>query len=217
MGDVKDLDRVLAISDKFEAELDDFLALLTFGDTEKSRAVVAMSCIVFEHASSLRVLVNSGLPTSAMALLRLQYDAIVKQLWLTYSASELEVKKALTPLTLENEQKEKNSQVSTNTMLADLAKNAHPSLYRQLSEFKTYSGKALNSFVHGGIHAVSRKIEGYPIALLLQAIKSSNNLISMSSMGLTELLGDYKLSLQVAEISKRYAECLQLSNPVIQG
>jgi len=50
-----------------------------------------MCSVAFEHAESVKVLIASGNFTSALGLVRLQYEALVRAMWLLYSASDIAV------------------------------------------------------------------------------------------------------------------------------
>ena len=49
-----------------------------------------------------------------------------------------------------------------------------------LTEFRDVQWKALNSYVHAGIHALQRHGSGYPVQLIEQINKSSNGLLTMT-------------------------------------
>ena len=66
---------------------------------ESSRLLCLVS---FEHAESLKLLIASGNFTSAIGLLRLQYEAFTRSIWLFYAASDLAVTKMMTELTAGN-------------------------------------------------------------------------------------------------------------------
>jgi hypothetical protein len=167
--------------------------------------------IAQEHALALRELTQLRLLTSALAMLRLQYEAVVRELWVLYIASDIEVNKLIAPLTHENEQIASNGLPSYADMMKAIENGGPAGLYGHLIGFKENSWRALNSYVHGGIHAVSRKRSGYPVDLLIGNIKQSNNLRHMSAIGLAEIYKDSKLSLSVAMLYKKYADCMLLN------
>jgi len=210
MVDIDELNRVIARSEEFEGELFQLLESSSFVSNNKSTAVLAMCDIAQEHATSLRELTRIRLLTSAMGMLRLQYEAVVKSIWLLYAASDSAIEKLIAPLTPESEQTANNSLPSFANMMKEIEKKGAPGVYRHLSGFRDYSWRPLNSFVHSGIHAVNRNKGGYPIALLYSAIRQSNNLTHMSAIALACLLENDELTMSVALIYKKYADCLQL-------
>lgn len=160
MTDLHELDRLIARSEEFEGELFGLLEDSSFSSDDKSTAMLAMCDIAREHANSVRELIRLGLPTSAMAMLRLQYEAVVRAIWVLYAASDSTIAKLVTPLTPESAQIAKNGHPTCSTMLKEIEQKGPPGAHRHLSEFKDYSWHPLNSFVHSGIHAVSGQTKG---------------------------------------------------------
>lgn len=83
MVDIDELNRVIARSEEFEDELYQLLQSASFASNSKSTAILAMHYIAQEHAVSLRELTRIRLCTSAMAMLRLQYEAVVTSMKLS--------------------------------------------------------------------------------------------------------------------------------------
>lgn len=213
MAEAADLDWLIARSEEFEGDLFGLLEDSSFSRDDKSTAILAMCNIALEHANALRELIRIGLPTSAMSMLRLQYEAVVRSIWVLYAASDNAIAKLVAPLTPETAQAASNSLPAFSAMLKEIEQKGPPGVHRLLSEFKDYSWRPLNSFVHGGIHAVSRHREGYPVGLLAQAMRQSNNLVHMSAMALAFHLNDGRVLMSVVAIHTKYADCLQLKLP----
>jgi hypothetical protein len=210
MTEIHDLDRVIARSEEFVDELIGLLEPSPITDDDKSTAILAMFNITLEHATSLRELIRIGLPTSAMGMLRLQYEAVVRVIWVLYAASDSTIAKLIAPLTPESAQAASNGLPASSVMLKEIEKSGQLAVHRLLSEFKDYSWRPLNSFVHSGIHAVSRNRDGYPAILLALAIRQSNNLFHMSAIALASRLENAGLTTSVVDMYRKYADCLQL-------
>jgi len=127
------------------------------------------------------MLVAAGNFTSAIGLVRLQYDAFVRAMWLLYAASETGVSKLLDDLSHESE-KRADRLPMLSEMLEKLEGKAPKEALDMLLEFKEYSWKPLGSYIHGGLHAVNRHSKGYPLPLLTQVLKISNGVSVMAGM-----------------------------------
>lgn len=213
MSDVAELNRVIARSEEFHSELNKLFHLISFDSDNKSIAVLTTYHIAQEHAHALKELTKLRLMTSAMSLPRLQYEALVRQLWLMYIASDTVLDKLIAPLNASTEQAASNSIPSCTTMLGELEKKDPAGLHKHLVGFKGASWKALNSYVHSGIHAISRQRSGYPAQLLSSVIRQSNNLSHLSAIGLAEYSQNVHLDQHIALLYKKYGDCLQLSPP----
>ncbi len=166
-----------------------------------------MCSVAFEHAESSKMLIATGNFTSALGLLRLQYEAFTKAMWIYYAASDIAISKLMTELTHESS-KRANQMPMLGEMLKKLNDKAPKVAYDQLIEFREYSWKPLSSYVHGGIHAIQRHSKGYPVPLLLQSIKASNGLSIMVGMLLVINSGDSTQQGLIPHIQKKYLDCL---------
>ena len=75
-------------------------------------------------------------------------------------------------------------------------------------EFREVQWKGLNSYVHGGIHAMQRHGSGYPVQLIEQIIKSSNGLLTMTAMMAAILTGNLEITKDITRIQRRHKDCL---------
>jgi hypothetical protein len=201
------LDRMLRRSDELHDTLVSRLDRATFDSSPRAQTAEGMCGISLEHGLSLRLLIASGCPISAVGLMRLQFEAVTRAVWLLYAASDTAIIKFMTPLTLVSEQAAKNLP-SVNEMMKDLSTKPPEGAYQMLAHFKDVSWRALNSFVHGGIHPLRRRSEGFPLPLIIQVLQNSNALLSMAGMTLANLTGDESVTKPISRIQREFADCL---------
>jgi hypothetical protein len=117
----------------------------------------------------------------------------------------------MAPLSSESEQAAK-SLPTANAMIDDIGKVAGTSAptraHQMLVHFRDVQMKALNSFVHAGIHPLRRYAEGYPMQLILQVLESSNALTTMAGMTLAILTLDEAVTLPMSRIQREFEDCL---------
>ena len=201
------INELLSKSAALEQALSEFLALPLYDSSDRRRASKIVCSIAFEHAESAKLLMATGNYTSAVGLVRLQYEALVRAMWLLYAASDESVLKLMRELSTESAQKA-NSIPMLTEMLEKLEGKAPSEALGMLHEFKEYSWKPLSSFVHGGIHAISRHSKGYPKPLLIQLLKISNGVSAMAGMLLVVLSGDARQRGKIPAIQHAFSECL---------
>ena len=190
-----------------EAVLVEFLALKPSDDSSRLVASRILCSVALEHAESLKLLIVSGNSTSAVGLLRLQYEALVRAMWLLYAASDAAVEQLAAELTSEKAKKaEKIPMLSE--MLSKLEGKMPAEPLSMLLEFKQYSWKPLSSFIHGGIYAINRHGKGYPAPLLDQALRASNGVSLMVGMLLVVLSGDPAQTGKISKLQIEFADCL---------
>jgi hypothetical protein len=205
------LQRMLLRSDELHGKLLSLLDEAAFDDSPRSKTALGMCFVAMEHGTALRALMGLGLPTSAVGLMRLQFEALTRAMWLSYVASDQAIARLLAPLTLESEQAAK-SLPSASEMIDQLGKRVGDDVpaaaHQMLVQFKDMSWHAMNSFVHGGIHPLRRSSEGFPIPLALQVLRNSNGLATMVGMVLATLTGDEAIAKPMSKIQPEFADCL---------
>jgi hypothetical protein len=161
----------------------------------------------FEHWHSVRVLLEGGFLASSIVIHRAQFEALVRSVWITYSANDDQIYKLSTDLNLDSEQAAKNfPQVAD--MIASIGKSGPREAYDALNRFKDNSWKALNSYVHAGIHPIRRHSEGYPVKLIVDVLRNANGLAVMSAMQAVVLSGQQPMQKDVLELAFEFNECM---------
>ena len=80
---------------------------------------------------------------------------------------------------------------------------------RMLTEFRDVTWKALSSYVHGGIHAMKRHGEGYPLQLLEQILV---RLVMLSDVHLATMTGNMHVLNDISRIRDTYLNILPKLN-----
>lgn len=201
------LQHALAESDAIADEIRALVDLLLCNDSGRV-AVADVACsLAFEHWHALRLLLKARLLPSALVVHRSQFEAVLRSVWLTYAASDAEVSKLTASLDLEAEQAAKNV-AQTQNMMDALAKSGPKEAYAALSRFKDQSWKALNSYVHAGIHPLRRHAEGYPEQLMQNVLRNANGLAVMAAMHSVVLSGAQPLQRELLQMAERHSSCM---------
>lgn len=204
-----DLEQIMERSKVLENQFYELLDVNLFDDSDRIMTSYTMCSIALEHSNSLRLLIEANNLTSGVSLIRLQYESIVRAIWLLYAASDIAVSKLSQELTLDSEQSA-NKLPSVSDMLIKINNKAPQQASQMLNEFKDVSWKAMNSFIHGGIHSINRHSKGYPLSLIIDVIKNSNGLSTMAGMMLAILSGDTRTTTRVSKIQRDFKDCLPI-------
>lgn len=147
------------------------------------RATVPMDALLLsaQHSQALRLLVEAGLGPSAMGLLRMQYEAVLRAVWALFAASSSEVAAMAAPLTPGTAKTAKNVGGLPINLLEAVEKSqtAPSDLKRSMREFRTSSWDITNSYVHAGLHPLRRhdsEMEHEPST----ALRMSNGLVHLA-------------------------------------
>jgi len=177
--------------------------------------VALVACgMALEHALSLRFLVRVGYYTSALSMMRLQYEALTRSVWLLYAATDLQIETLVSPLTLDTEHAAKKMPMLSD-QLKQIQQKAPEQASTMLHNFKDVNYHAMNSFIHSGIHPLRRHAEGYPATLVEDVLRNSNGLNIMTlQMGII-LSGDSRFYGVVGAVQEEFHQILPvLASPL---
>ncbi|KPB13560.1 hypothetical protein AC519_3160 [Pseudomonas savastanoi] len=147
-------------------------------------------------------------------MMRLQYEALTRSVWLLYAATDLQVETLASPLTLDAEHAAKKMPMFA-AMLEQIGKTAPEQASRMLLNFKDVNYHAMNSFIHSGIHPLHRHAEGYPATLVEDVLRNSNGLNMMTlQMGMI-LSGDLRFFGLIGAVQEEFHQILPgLASPL---
>lgn len=180
---------------------------------EDLRAVIAFQSglLALEHGSASLQLVASGHMTSAHALMRPQFESLVRGIWLAHAANDNWVMKLSEPLTAENAKR-----ANEGPMLADMFKDLDASeaapaqIVAQLKEYRDVTWKALNSYAHGGLHPLARVVTGYPPQLIFHTVRNSSAVLALTAQLLSLMTYDAAAMEPVRRMHREFADCLPI-------
>jgi hypothetical protein len=204
---VMDLNKILMESAELDERLHEFWLTDGLNAPDKMRCAAILCRVVYEHAESIKMLLARGNFTSAIGLMRLQYESLVRAFWVVYAATDGFVTKLMAELT-DEAARVANKIPMLSEMLNSLDGKAPKEATDMLLEFKEYSWKPLSSYIHGGIHAIDRNRRGYPLPLLLQLLKASNGISIMAAMLLVILYKNPAHKGKLPAIQREFADCL---------
>lgn len=203
-----DIDEILMRSAELSKRLTDTYLIKPDWKSDRLRCANIMCNVAFEHAESLQILTATGNFTSAVGLLRMQYESLVRAIWVLHAASDTKVSKLMSELTQDSARTGDNNMPSLSEMLKKFEGKVPKEVIEMFLEFKEYSWKPLSSYIHGGIHAIDRHNRGYPVLLLIQGLKTSNGLSILVSNVMLIISGDNSKRGEIPVIQQEFADCL---------
>ena len=180
-------------------------------ESEQNQLAESACLLCIEHASVVRAAFAMDAPSSGSAVLRLQYEALLRAAWLIFVASPALISKLSRDLTPEAELVAKNLP-SAGEMLAKVLEAAPAGLTVHLAEFNQYSRHALNSYVHAGIHPLRRVRDGFPEEMALTLIRISNGLMHIAYRMLAMLTGSQRRMDRVTHLYKNFTDCCPMAS-----
>lgn len=197
-----------ARADELLGHLADVVDLPPFEGSDRLVLSRTLAITSLHFAASVRYQVRGELALGAAAVLRSQFEALLRGIWTLHCASDLQVGKLSSHLSTESQQATKNIPHAAEMICAIERMPLLANLLASLREFKDSSWLPLNSFVHSGIHAVHWTRFEPPQALLDQIFRSSNGLAVLAFQHLAILTGKPGLQSEVISVCAPYSSCL---------
>lgn len=206
------LDALLRRSTDLDAKLEQtFDAFDGFRGAPGTRGdLVAASCeLAVEHGLVLREAMAMGAANAGSALLRLQFEALLRGAWLRFVASEGQLAKLTAELGLDTELAAKGLP-GVSEMLVAVEATAPTGLAQPLTTLYRTSRHAMNSFVHAGLHPLYRVRTGYPEPQAVAVVRFSNAVGFLACRLAASLSNSQPLMDRVTGLSQEFADCLPL-------
>ncbi|PZQ32358.1 MAG: hypothetical protein DI562_03650 [Stenotrophomonas acidaminiphila] len=176
-----------------------------------SHAAEGLCSLAIEHAVATQSLLGA-FPASAIALIRPQFESLVRAVWAKHAASPSDLDRLIAPLSAQSQQAAKKLP-AVPEMLARLEERGPRGAAALLAKARSRLGDGLNSFVHGGIHPFARNRDGYPISLLIDMQKNSNALSFLTLIVLVEITLDPDVSAFMATLHQEFDDVLPALEP----
>ena len=202
-------------SSSLGAMIEEVWHCLEDGGEPKVRVPAGLCRISLDHARAIRLLLPLS-PPSAVALLRPQYETLVRAVWARHAARPGDIDRLLAPLTLESQQAARKLP-GVPDMLAAIEKTGPRGAGALLARAKDRLWDGLNSFIHGGIHPFRRGHEGYPLALLTDLLKNANAFSVLTLLVLAELTDDPTVVELVGTLHGRFQDILPALEPFAES
>lgn len=180
-------------------------------DEPTAAAAARLCALALDHGGAVRVLLLQ-VPPSAVALLRLQLEALVRAVWARHAARASDLARLLAPLSLESQQAAKKLP-GVADMLAALENSGPRGSAALLGRARARLWDGLNSYVHGGIHPFQRGESGYPPQLLADLLKNSNALTILTLLVLAELTENAEILEVMAALHDEFGDVLPELEP----
>jgi len=207
-----ELARALAVTTDLYGALHALLGESVEIDSRRTFLTQGTIGIVIEHGVSIVSLVHDDRLASASVLLRAQFEALVRALWLHYSADDDWIEKYFATVQAQPG-KDPNMSRGMDEMLQDIAGKAPAALARMLLPLKAGAWGPLNSYVHAGIHPVVHQHLGVSDEFALATLRNSNGLTCMAATLTAILTGNRDQQRNVIAAQRAHADCLPPLDP----
>lgn len=210
MSEHDDAARLEGLLTTSEALDEDVGKLLSKCQAPSKRGVIALALChaAFEHALSQRLLLEAGLTGTALALCRLQFEAVVRAAWTGQGATDQWIEAFTTPVaSAANVHKEPITGPPIASMLEMFGRRA-PHVAAEFSKLAS-TIPAMNSLVHGGSQIVAHSLMGgYPADKLTGVLLNRNLLQWYTANCAVVVAQDPQLVPRMRLLREKHGECM---------
>lgn len=202
------LARSQRLYDEFSAHVD-WLQQLGCDDELNYRIAFRSGLLSFEHGYSLLLLMKDGFVNSGLALMRPQFESLLRGFWLMYADNQSWLENLVLSGNLSADKLKKIEPPMIADMFRALEASAAPRhILMQLQSYREINLAAFNSLTHGGLLAIAGTEPGYQPKQLYDAIRNCNAIAALNMQMLSILTGEEQAMAFIRHIHREYIDCL---------
>ncbi|WP_137225743.1 hypothetical protein [Shewanella sp. MEBiC00475] len=168
----------------------------------------------FEHGLSSLKLISDGFTASGFALMRPQYESLIRGFWLMYADTEVWINKLSTAGNIGPNEIKKLETPLIGEMLKALGSSDAPQhILSQLNDFRSINNSAFNSFTHSGLASLVGNGVGYEPKVIYDSLRNCNAVAAINMQMLSILTGHEEAMEPVRKMHHHFEDCL----PIIHG
>ncbi|NMP15172.1 hypothetical protein [Thalassotalea sp. Y01] len=199
-------------------EMYDYMAehveqLLNLGVTPEltSRIAFKSGILSFEHGQSSLKLIADGFMSSGFALMRPQYESLIRGFWLMYADTEVWINRLSSAEKIGPDEIKKLETPLIGEMLKTLGRSDAPAhILSQLNDFRTINNTAFNSFTHSGLAALVSNGMGYEPKVIYNSLRNCNGVAAINMQMLSILTGYEEAMEPVKKMHHHFVDCLPI-------
>lgn len=174
----------------------------------RERLALDACALVLTHGQAIRLLLNSKLENPALALLRVQHEALLRAAWLAHAAADAEIAALAAPQT-DEALKQANQLPLPGVLLRQIeASDAPDALKQGLREFRDIAWAGANSYTHAGLLPLGHVGTGHDERVLGQALQASNAHGYAACMISAKFLGNATVHPSINLVAITHADCM---------
>lgn len=178
----------------------------------RHRLALDASALTLEHGQAIRTLLEDHLENAALALLRVQHEALLRAAWVAYAADEDALLRLTGPDT-DQAVKQANALPLAGVLLKQVESSelTPAPLKRGLREFRDLVWANANSYTHAGLLPLVRVGKRHAEAHLLQALYISNAHGYSAAMISAEIMDPAETRPAINRVVVAHPECMVMT------
>lgn len=165
----------------------------------------------FEHGLSSLKLISDGFTASGFALMRPQYESLIRGFWLMYADTEVWISKLSAAGKVGPNEIKKLETPLIGEMLKALGSSDAPQhILSQLNDFRSINNSAFNSFTHSGLASLIGNGVGYEPKVIYDSLRNCNAVAAINMQMLSILTGHEEAMEPIRKMHHHFEDCLPI-------
>lgn len=175
------------------------------------RMAFQFGLLSFEHGLASLKLIENGHYSSGFALMRPQYESLVRAMWIMFANIDTWMNKLSAAKKVGPEELKKLETPNISDMLKALKESKAPAhIIAQIESYREVNNAAFNSFTHSGLIALFNNHAGFEPKLMYDAIRNCNGVASINFQMLSILTGYAEAMEGVRQLPLNFIDCLPI-------
>lgn len=175
------------------------------------RMAFQFGLLSYEHGLASLKLIENGHYSSGFALMRPQYESLVRAMWIMFANIDTWMSKLSAANKVGPDELKKLETPNIGDMLKALKESKAPAdIIEQIEVYRQVNNAAFNSFTHSGLIALFNNHAGFEPKLMYDAIRNCNGMASINFQMLSILTGYAGAMKDVRELPRKFIDCLPI-------
>lgn len=206
------LEQLIDRSEELDNSLRHAMTDTPIPDDTREHVAHGLGVLSMEHGHGIRTLFRGDNPAPAMALLRPQFECLVRMNWVRWCATDKWMD-SFSGDVAEDATKEPEEFPKMYQMIAAFEGHEKKVVGEAFNALKLQGWDALNSYTHGGLRAVRRALGGFEEGLIDEVIRTSNGLVFIAALHIAEGCKADELILQLYQTAAKFNDCFAAPLP----
>jgi len=198
--------RLFERSDSLQAAASTVLAQATPPTALAAILASSVGAVSLEHWRAQRILLREGLYVTGFALVRLQFEAVVRATWILECAKDDWLGRFVAPMA-DGQLEEPVLGPPVPAMLSAIATKS-PVIAGMLTQLKKHSWEPMHSYVHGGVRPIAHSLVGTTHYHVSAVLRNANGLGLIAVNAMTIAFQNPRFGGFVAHLQQEYGDCL---------
>jgi hypothetical protein len=199
-------------SEELQTHIDKLRAAIVVPTKHRNVLTRLMAEVSLEHWQGQRLLLRQGMHLTGFALVRMQFETVVRAIWIQACADDAWLTSFVSPQQID-QLAEPAASPQVDVMLSAMERTGPAHMATMLRQLKTAAWKPMHSYVHGGIRPINQALAGVTNYQVSAVLRNANGLALMATNAMTVAAEDPVFRGALGRLQQKFLDSLPPLNP----